>query len=110
MVAETLICGLQSARNSDKIKVANMECLPSEKIGVPGLAKAIANVEMVKQTAVLTGDHILVIGRAVNFRVRRHHGNALPLLSVGPNTTGYQVLAHQGIHRIGTVTKNANER
>lgn len=102
MVNETLACGLRSARDCDKLHLTGLKTVPSEKIGVPGLAKALANVEMVKHTSVVTGDHILVVGRAVNFRVKRNSGNALPLLSIGPNSTGYKLLAQHGIHRLAS--------
>jgi flavin reductase (DIM6/NTAB) family NADH-FMN oxidoreductase RutF len=106
MVAETLLCGTQSVRNLDKVKASGLKLIPSEKIGTPCLAKAIANIEMVKQTAIRTGDHVLVVGRAVNFRVRNGSEDALPLVSIGPNTRGYQLLERKGIHRIATVRRS----
>jgi flavin reductase (DIM6/NTAB) family NADH-FMN oxidoreductase RutF len=105
MVGEAVFCGTHSARDRDKILAMGIKFSPSQKIGVPGLAKAIANVEMVKHTTVITGDHALVVGRAVNFRVRRGSEDALPLVSIGPNLCGYRLLAHLGIHRIATVKR-----
>lgn len=103
MVDEALTCGVRSAHDCDKIRLMKLQTMPSGKISVPGLSKALANIELKKQTSVVTGDHILVVGRAVDFKVRRNSGNVLPLLSVGPNTTGYRVLAQQGIHRLAAV-------
>lgn len=103
MAEDTMCCGIQSLREMDKPEELRLEYLPSEKIAVPGLQKAIANVEMVKQASIVTGDHVLVIGRAVNFRVRPE--DDLPLLSIGPNTDGYELLAKKGIHRIGCVKR-----
>ena len=70
MVTETLTCGLRSARDCDKMSLTGLETVQSEKIDVPGRSKALANVEMVKHVSVITGDHILVVGRVVNFRVK----------------------------------------
>lgn len=102
MLNETVYCGTTSARNVDKVRELNLHLLPSEKISVPGVRNAIANIEMLKESSVEVGDHILVVGRAVNFRVNVNSKD-LPLLSVGPDTRGYKVLARQGIHRIGTI-------
>ena len=106
---ETLKCGLESDSEVDKVKAFKMRLIRSEKIGVPALRDAIANIEIVKEDELLTGDHILVVGRAVNFRVNAESG-ALPLLSVGPDTTGYSVLVRSGIHRIGTVKRSMTGR
>ena len=35
-----------------------LELCPSEKVSVPGLAKAIANIELVRETVAKVGDHI----------------------------------------------------
>lgn len=101
MIDETMFCGLKSmVEIPDKAKTLSLDLLPSEKIAVPGLAKAIANVEMVKELAVETGDHLLVVGRARNFRVNKARQERA-LLSIGPDVSGYTLLAQKGIHRIG---------
>jgi|SRR5580704_6851469 flavin reductase (DIM6/NTAB) family NADH-FMN oxidoreductase RutF len=102
LACETLYCGINSMKTVDKVKEMRIELLPSERVTVPGLKSAVANIEMVKQQCILTGDHVLVVGRAVRFAVNRA-SVALPLLSIGPDTSGYSVLAQKGIHRIGTV-------
>ena len=102
MAEETLFCGTVSAREFDKARELDLDLLESEHVAVPGLKKAIANIEMVKEHSIKVGDHILVVGKAVNFRVNINQRD-LPLLSVGPDTRGYTVLAEKGIHRIGTV-------
>ena len=104
LVQETLYCGIKSMSQVDKVKRLGIELLPSEHIRVPGLLNAIANIEMVKEQHIKTGDHILVVGRALSFRVNPAI-HALPLLSVGPDISGYEILAQKGIHRIATVRK-----
>jgi flavin reductase (DIM6/NTAB) family NADH-FMN oxidoreductase RutF len=99
---ETLFCGVTSISEVDKVQELGLELYPSEKISVPGLTRAIANIEMIKEVSMEVGDHILVVGRVVRFGVNRY-SRELPLLSVGPNTSGFRVLARKGIHRIGTV-------
>jgi flavin reductase (DIM6/NTAB) family NADH-FMN oxidoreductase RutF len=104
MVEEIMFCGTKSMRQvPDKATHLNLDLISSVKVGVPGLAKAIANVEMVKHSSLRTGDHLLVVGEAVSFRVRQDSPER-PLLSVGPNALGYRVLAHKGIHRIAVVS------
>ena len=102
LAKETLFCGVTSISEVDKAEELGLKLCPSEKISVPGISRAIANVEMVKEKSIEVGDHILVVGRVVRFGVNRH-SEELPLLSVGPNTRGFRILARKGIHRIGTV-------
>src|SRR5258708_32660764 len=99
---ETLFCGVTSVSEIDKVQKLHLELSPSEKVSVPGLSRAIANIEMVKETSLKTGDHILVAGRVARFGVNLR-SRELPLLSVGPNTKGFRVLARKGIHRVGVV-------
>ena len=102
LVEETLFCGVTSMRDLDKVQQLGLELCPSEKISVPGLKKAIANIERTKELCVNVGDHVLVVGRVARFGVNKDR-NELPLLSVGPDTRGYRVLAQKGNHRIGVV-------
>jgi flavin reductase (DIM6/NTAB) family NADH-FMN oxidoreductase RutF len=103
LVQETLSCGCLSSRDVDKVKKLQLELTPSEKIKVPGLLKAIANIELVKRSSVPAGDHLIVTGEVVRFAVNKASAE-LPLLSIGPDTRGYHLLAQSGIHRIGTVS------
>jgi flavin reductase (DIM6/NTAB) family NADH-FMN oxidoreductase RutF len=102
MVAETLFCGTRSAREFDKPRELQLALIKSNRVAVPGLEKAIANIEMRKAHSLKAGDHIILVGEAASFRVNLDRIE-LPLLSIGPETLGYRVLAHKGIHRIGTV-------
>jgi flavin reductase (DIM6/NTAB) family NADH-FMN oxidoreductase RutF len=100
---ETLHCGVESMRDEDKASELGIKLVPSEVVQTPGLADAIANVELVKQEAFRTGDHTLLIGKVVAFRVNTER-DELPLLSVGPKIDGYEVLASKGIHRLAVVS------
>lgn len=102
LVDETLYCGTKSGRNVDKVRELGIELHPSTHVGVPGIRNAIANIELVRHALVESGDHVTAFGRVVKFGVR-HECKQLPLLSIGPDTRGYKVLARRGIHRIGVV-------
>ena len=103
LAEETLHCGVVSMRDEDKASELGVQLVPSETVETPGLAHAIANVELVKQAVVPTGDHSTLIGKVVSFRVNTKR-NELPLLSIGPDTSGYELLARKGIHRLGVVS------
>lgn len=102
MFRETMVCGRESVRDVDKVKTLGLELIESRKVRVPGLKRAIANIELVKRATIETGDHILVVGEVMRFGVNRMIREQ-PLLSVGSNTAGYRVLAHEGIHRLAVV-------
>jgi flavin reductase (DIM6/NTAB) family NADH-FMN oxidoreductase RutF len=102
MLRETLFCGTKSGRDVDKIRALNLELCASSRVTVPGLQGAIANIEVARAICVESGDHVVAIGRVLRFAVNAGR-RELPLLSIGPDTDGYVMLAHQGIHRIGTV-------
>jgi hypothetical protein len=51
----------------------------------------------------VTGDHVLAVGEVLRFGVNRELSDR-PLLSVGPRTRGYDVLAHEGVHRLGVIS------
>jgi flavin reductase (DIM6/NTAB) family NADH-FMN oxidoreductase RutF len=102
LLKETVFCGTKSMTEVDKVEELSLKLSVSENIGVPGLAAAIANIELTKQTCIKTGDHLLCVGLVRKFGVNRQ-SRELPLLSIGPDTAGYEVLAKEGIHRIGTV-------
>jgi flavin reductase (DIM6/NTAB) family NADH-FMN oxidoreductase RutF len=102
LAEETLQCGLQSMHSVDKVSELGIRLCDSELVATPGLADAIANIELVREQVVETGDHVLLIGKVVAFRVNQDRGEP-PLLSIGPDTRGYELLARKGIHRLGVV-------
>lgn len=104
LVDASMFCGVQSMRDVDKVQALSLELIDSATVSVPGLRRAIANVEMQKHMAVRAGDHLVVIGEAKRFAVNEGM-NELPLLSIGPYTDGYNLLRKKGIHRLGTVKR-----
>jgi flavin reductase (DIM6/NTAB) family NADH-FMN oxidoreductase RutF len=102
MAKESMLSGFYSAKDCDKVKKLNLELCPSEEIKVPGLKRAIANVELGSLKHIETGDHSLMVGTVLRFAVKVR-SRELPLLSIGPDTRGYKVLQQKGIHRIGIV-------
>ena len=95
-------CGIKSMREVDKVRALGLQLVPSETVSVPGLLKAIANVELRKTSTVNVGDHTLLVGEVLRFAVNAATSE-LPLLSVGPFTEGYRVLQKKGIHRLAVV-------
>jgi hypothetical protein len=74
-----------------------------DHLGFPRrLLRAIANIEIVKRATVPTGDHILVVGEVLKFGVNQANRER-PLVSLGPRTDGFEVLAHERMHRLGVV-------
>ena len=70
LAEETLQCGVQSMQDVDKVQELGIRLSDSEVVNTPGLADAIAaNVELVKEQVVKTGDHALLIGKVAAFRV-----------------------------------------
>lgn len=100
LAEEALFCGVNSGRDIDKLSHLNLSLHESYTIAVPSLNEAIANVEASIVRLVETGDHITAIVEVKHFSVDATSVER-PLLSVGPRTAGYRVLAHQGIHRLG---------
>ena len=102
LAKETIYCGTKSMRDMDKVAELGLDLSPGQSIPVPGLARAVANIELTKEHIVGTGDHLLLIGKVRKFLVNRFN-QELPLLSIGPDTRGFRVLGQRGIHRIGVV-------
>lgn len=97
-----LLCGIKSGRSVDKIKSCGLSLSPSRHISVPGIENSIGNIEMKLVQKIRTGDHMTVVGRVLAFGVDEAKAERC-LVSVGPEHSGYRVLAHRGIHRIGVV-------
>lgn len=102
LVQEAMACGTTSLLEADKVQRLGLQLIPGNTVAVPGLANAIANIELVKYAQVQTGDHKLLVGRVVDFRVNEEL-DELPLVSFGPDTAGFKLLLKKGIHRLGTV-------
>jgi flavin reductase (DIM6/NTAB) family NADH-FMN oxidoreductase RutF len=104
----SMFCGLESMREVDKVKELSLELVDSEIVAVPGLLRAVANVELRKAGVLKTGDHLIMVGEVCRFAVNTTI-NELPLLSIGPYTDGYTLLRKKGIHRLGVVNTNEHE-
>jgi flavin reductase (DIM6/NTAB) family NADH-FMN oxidoreductase RutF len=102
LASETLVFGWESSKTTDKRKATDIKLIPSEKVAVPSVREAIANIEVKKRAVVQSGDHVIVVGEALRFAVNKSRMER-NLISIGPDTTGYRVLASQGIHRISVV-------
>ena len=108
LLNESMQCGIRSMRDTDKIKAFGLELVASETVSVPGLLKAIANVEVRKAAVIPSGDHVVVTGEVTRFAVNTACSE-LPLLSIGPFTDGYMLLKKKGIHRLGVVAASSTE-
>lgn len=102
LVDEALFCGINSGRDVDKVAHLGLPLIGSTTVSVPSLAGAIAIAELSIESQLATGDHILTVAQVERFLVNPK-SRELPLLSVGPRTAGYRVLAKSGIHRLGVV-------
>lgn len=102
LLHETVVCGTTSAKDMDKISELGLELMKSEQVATPSLKAAIANVELRLEQTIQTGDHNLIVGRVVRFAINPWV-QELPLVSIGPRTSGYKLLEHHGQHRIATI-------
>jgi len=102
LAEEAMYCGVESAASTEKFQKCGFTAVPSKHLGVPGIAEAIANVELSIVSKVRTGDHLTAFGRVLRFGVAKENKERC-LLSVGPRTSGYCVLARKGVHRIAVV-------
>jgi flavin reductase (DIM6/NTAB) family NADH-FMN oxidoreductase RutF len=102
LLQAVIYCGTKSARDVDKVADLKLEFEEIAGIATPGLVGAIGNVALSKAGHMRTGDHLLVVGRVSRFLVNKD-AREKPLVSIGPDTDGYELLAHVGQHRIATV-------
>jgi flavin reductase (DIM6/NTAB) family NADH-FMN oxidoreductase RutF len=103
MAQAAMACGVKSVKSVDKVKELGLELIAGQKIAVPGLLRAIANVEMRKRAEIESGDHVLVVGEVLRFAVNRENRER-PLLSIGRNASGFDVLSREGMHRLAVVS------
>lgn len=102
LVKAALLFGTMSGRDRDKIAESGVGLAASGTVKVPTLAGSLATMELVKDSQMVTGDHLLVAGRVTRM-ARNHSVTERPLLSIGPDTTGYELLFKHGQHRIAVV-------
>jgi len=106
LAEQAMYCGTRSATTVHKFEKCGFTPARSKRVSVPGIAEAIANVELRIVNKQHTGDHLTAFGQVLRFGVNERSAECC-LLSVGPNTAGYRVLARQGIHRIAVIGDSA---
>ncbi len=82
MAEETLFFGTRSGRDIDKLDVTGCAVEPAVQIDSVLLTDAAANFECVLENEVVTGDHILFIGRVVASHVNTEGKKRL--YTIGP--------------------------
>lgn len=102
MAEAALFCGVESGKESNKLSRCGLSFVESKVVSVPSLREAIANVELRITQRIPSGDHLTLIGEVLNFSVDSTKDERC-LISVGPLTEGYHVIASRGIHRIAVV-------
>ena len=105
LVKPAIVFGTVSGRSIDKIEDTGVALAASATVRVPTLSGSLAALELVKHAQIVTGDHMLVVGRVTRM-ARNYSVTERPLLSVGPDTTGYELLFRHGQHRIAVVGRN----
>ena len=65
------ICGENSGRDKDKFSLAKLTEEPSEKVAAPCIKECQASIECKVVNSIETGDHVIFIGEAVNFKIRK---------------------------------------
>lgn len=103
-----MLCGTRSGADCNKWIAAGLSPHPSERVEVPGVRECIANIELVIEKRIESGDHQLVLARVLKYGVDQTNVQR-PLLSVGPREQGYKVLVKKGIHRLAVVEAGAGE-
>ncbi len=87
MADEVLLFGTESGRDMDKLEAAGSKYCAAEEIDSALLSDAVANFECVLENEVVTGDHILFIGRVVASHVNTEPCGRLYAIAPG-NTLG----------------------
>lgn len=105
LVKAALLFGTVSGREVNKINESRVDLVPSVTVGVPTLASSLATLELIKHSQLVTGDHMLIVGR-VKRMARNRAVTERPLLSIGPDTSGYELLFKHGQHRVAVVRQN----
>ena len=71
MKEAALICGRNSARDSDKFALAKLTKEKSAKVAAPSIAESIISIECEVIDSKEIGDHVLFIGKPVNITKRK---------------------------------------
>jgi flavin reductase (DIM6/NTAB) family NADH-FMN oxidoreductase RutF len=65
LLQAVIACGTFSGRSFDKFKKANLTPIPGKRVKAPSILECIAHVECTVEDKILTGDHILFVGKIV---------------------------------------------
>lgn len=99
---EAMQCGFYSGRDVDKFSTCGFTKLELPNVEIPGIAEAIANIEVKVINRIKTGDHITLFCEVLGYHLNKTIVEK-NLVSIGPNTLGYDLLVKKGMHRIGVV-------
>lgn len=99
---ETMQCGFYSGRDVDKFSICSFTKLNLPNVEIPGIAEAIANIEVKVINRIKTGDHITLFCEVLGYHLNDSKVEK-NLVSFGPNTLGYDLLVKKGMHRIGVL-------
>ena len=91
MSKEAMFFGTHSGENTDKFAETGCKYSPAEKIDSVIIDDAVANFECILENELVTGDHIIFVGKVVACHINSEDKRRL--YSVGPN------------HRLGGVGK-----
>ena len=95
---ETLQCGIVSLTDQDKVRTLKLDLHPSERCEFRAYSVSSQTLNSRNSLSIETGDHSLVVG-VIGNRCK-YACRERPLISIGPDTRGYTVLAQKGYHRI----------
>ncbi len=105
LLQQVIFCGTHSGRDCNKIPACGLQMTESQTVTTPSVLLAMANMELSVDQTVDSGDHLMVIGKVRTITISDLI-NERPLLSIGPNPGGYEVLWRCGIHTIGVIPAN----
>jgi len=95
MAALALFFGTHSGRDTDKFAETGCKFSPAEKIDSVIIDDAVANFECTLESELITGDHIIFVGKVVACHINTEPKGRL--YSVGPNRVLGGVLKNRGI-------------
>jgi len=109
LAEEVLYCGSASGRETDKLQDCGLSIRPAYTLKRGGLLdRAKANLEVEIINRIRTGDHTTYIVQVRRFGVNPSNTER-NLLTVGPEHSGFEVLAAKGIHRIGVIERGGGQ-
>jgi flavin reductase (DIM6/NTAB) family NADH-FMN oxidoreductase RutF len=83
MIYEVMLFGTNSGRDMDKLEAASSSYCPAEKIDSVLLEEATANFECVLENEIVTGDHIVFIGKVVGSHINTEPADRLYIIGPG---------------------------